>query len=94
MSSIHVGNMVQPSPLSGPVSLCANNKDMKGVVLYFEGSIGDRAVCIVRWGARVRYSRNNDPYVMAHYVDQLERVLDPDSLEGRVALYVDKELNL
>lgn len=93
MSPIAIGNMVRPSYNAEPVSLCAHNKDMKGVVLHFEGSIGSRAVCVVRWGQRIRYSRNSDPYVMVHYVDQLERVLDPDSLEGRAHAYVYKELN-
>lgn len=95
MSYFQVGARVRLSNDNPKIAMGEHrNETMQGNITATHPPVGGRPVWVVMWNLPVKWpNRPESPNESAHYQHMLVLDVDPNSFQGRVMSYIDKEIN-
>lgn len=94
MTYFQVGAHVRPSRDNPKLGMHASNDQLRGQIIATHQNVGGRPVWVVKWSHPVRWpNRPEDPCTSSHYEHLLVLDIDPNSFQGRVMSYIDREIN-
>lgn len=97
MAYFQVGARVRLTPDNPRIAqnaLSVRNADMRGKVTATHPNVGGRPVWVVLWDHPVQWpNRPEAPFESSHYQHLLTLDVDPNSFQGRVMSYIDREIN-